>query len=35
VLKNRHGETRTIELTWNPEYTTFSALDTYHGEDEY
>ncbi len=36
VLKNRHGETTTIRLTWLPEYTTFSSLDSWHSEeDEY
>ena len=23
IAKNRHGETRTVELQWLPEYTTF------------
>lgn len=30
VLKNRHGETGTVELLWIPEYTTFVAVDTSH-----
>ena len=33
VLKNRHGETGTIEVMWLPEYTTFaSAEKRYHDE---
>jgi replicative DNA helicase len=32
VAKNRHGETRTVELQWLPEYTTFSSLDRRHEE---
>ena len=32
VAKNRHGETRTVELQWLPEYTTFSSLDRRHSE---
>lgn len=35
ILKNRHGDTRTIELAWLPEYTTFAALDSRHEEDDY
>lgn len=27
ILKNRRGETRTVELRWTPEYTTFSSLE--------
>ncbi len=27
VAKNRHGETRTIELQWLPDYTTFSGIE--------
>ena len=30
VLKNRRGETGTIELQWMPEYTAFSSLDKRH-----
>ena len=30
VLKNRRGETGTIELRWDKEYTNFSPLDRYH-----
>ena len=33
VLKNRRGETGTIELEWIPEFTTFSSVDRVHRED--
>jgi len=32
IAKNRHGETRTVELQWLPEYTTFSGIDDRHQE---
>ena len=32
IAKNRHGETRTVELQWLPEYTTFSSIDRTHSE---
>ena len=32
IAKNRHGETRTVELQWLPEYTTFSSIDRRHIE---
>ena len=32
IAKNRHGETRTVELQWLPEYTTFSSLERRHSE---
>jgi len=32
VLKNRRGETGTINLRWDPEYTNFSSIDRYHEE---
>ena len=32
IAKNRHGETRTVELQWLPEYTTFSSIDRRHQE---
>ena len=32
IAKNRHGETRTVELPWLPEYTTFSSIDRTHEE---
>ena len=27
VAKNRHGETGTIKLTWDPQFTRFSAME--------
>ena len=30
VLKNRRGETNTVNLRWDPEYTNFSSIDMYH-----
>ena len=35
VLKNRHGETRTVNLMWMPEYTTIASIEQRHDEDEY
>ncbi|MGM9522541.1 MAG: replicative DNA helicase [Oscillospiraceae bacterium] len=32
ILKNRRGETGTIQLRWLPEYTSYSSLDRYHEE---
>ena len=32
ILKNRRGETGTIFLRWDPEYTSFSSLDRHHGD---
>ncbi len=32
ILKNRRGETGTIELRWLPEFTSFSSLDKRHEE---
>jgi len=32
ILKNRRGETGTIELQWLPEYTNFSSLERHHEE---
>lgn len=34
VLKNRKGQTGTVNLTWLPEYTTFASYDNRHS-DEY
>ena len=34
ILKNRHGETNTVELMWMPEYTSFASIEKRH-EDEY
>ncbi|MEG0778194.1 MAG: replicative DNA helicase [Oscillospiraceae bacterium] len=35
VLKNRHGETGTINLMWLPEYTSYVSSERHHSEDEY
>ena len=32
VLKNRRGETGTVELRWLPEYTTYVALERKHDD---
>ena len=32
ILKNRRGETGTVELRWLPEFTSFSSLDRRHEE---
>ena len=32
VAKNRHGETRTIELQWLPDFTSFSDIEWQHSE---
>lgn len=32
IAKNRHGETRTVELQWLPEFTTFSNMEWQHEE---
>ena len=32
VAKNRHGETRTVELQWLPDFTTFSNMEWQHEE---
>ena len=34
VLKNRHGETGTIELLWLPEYTSYVSAEKKHTDDE-
>jgi replicative DNA helicase len=33
ILKNRRGETGTVELKWLPEFTAFSTIDRIHEED--
>jgi len=33
ILKNRRGETGTIELQWLPEYTNFSSIERRHTDD--
>ncbi|MEG1404052.1 MAG: replicative DNA helicase [Oscillospiraceae bacterium] len=35
VLKNRHGETGTINLMWLPEYTSYVSSERHHSDDEY
>lgn len=32
IAKNRHGETRTVQLQWMPEYTAFDNIDWKHSE---
>ena len=32
ILKNRRGETGTVELRWLPEYTSFASIDRRHDE---
>ena len=34
VLKNRRGETGTIELQWLPEFTTYSSVERRYSEDD-
>ena len=34
ILKNRRGETGTIELQWLPEFTAFASLDKVHSEGD-
>lgn len=33
VMKNRHGNTDTIQLQWLPEYTTYTSVEKYRQED--
>ena len=33
ILKNRHGETRTVDLMWMPEYTSFASIEKRHDDD--
>ena len=33
ILKNRKGQTGTVNLTWLPEYTTFASYDNRHNDD--
>ncbi len=35
ILKNRHGETGTINLMWLPEYTSYVSAEKRHHDDEY
>jgi len=32
ILKNRRGETGTVQMRWDPEYTSFSSLDRQHDD---
>ena len=34
ILKNRKGQTGTVELLWLPEYTSFSMLEKRRDEDD-
>ena len=33
IMKNRHGETGSINLQWLPEYTTYVSVDKIHNEE--
>lgn len=33
IMKNRHGDTGTVELQWLPEYTTYTAVDKIHTDE--
>lgn len=35
VLKNRHGDTGTINLMWQPEYTRYISTDRRHDDEDY
>lgn len=35
ILKNRHGELKTIPLMWLPEYTSYASVDHRHDDDGY
>lgn len=35
ILKNRHGELKTVPLLWLPEYTSYVSADKHHDEDDY
>ncbi|NLB29151.1 MAG: AAA family ATPase, partial [Clostridiales bacterium] len=35
ILKNRRGGTPTVRLLWQPEFTSYVALDERHSDDEY
>lgn len=34
IAKNRHGETKTVEMGWNGQYTKFISTDFSHGEPD-
>ena len=33
ILKNRKGQTGTVELAWLPEYTSFQSVERRHAEE--
>ena len=35
ILKNRRGETSTVKLLWQPEFTSYVTLEHHHNDDEY
>ena len=35
VLKNRRGETNTVNLQWLPEFTTYSSVERRHSEEDF
>jgi replicative DNA helicase len=35
ILKNRRGETGTVELQWTPEFTTYSSLERHKDDSGY
>ncbi len=35
ILKNRHGELKTVPLMWLPEYTSYVSAERHHDEDDY
>lgn len=34
VLKNRHGDTKTVHLQWVAEYTTYTSVERWHDDEE-
>ncbi|PKM74301.1 MAG: replicative DNA helicase [Firmicutes bacterium HGW-Firmicutes-16] len=35
ILKNRHGELKTVPLMWLPEYTSYVSAERHHDDDDY
>ena len=35
VLKNRRGETSTVNLQWLPEFTTYSSVERRHSDEDF
>jgi replicative DNA helicase len=33
IMKNRRGETGTVELAWSPEFTSYSSLERHHHDE--